>query len=84
MTFGRNISYFFWQISGGFNILHGDPGEEIVERASEVEASLVVTGTRGLGVIRRTVLGSVSQYVLHHSKVPVAIYTDKSFKQKHI
>lgn len=70
------------KISGEFNILYGDAGEEIVKRASEVDACLVVTGTRGMGVIRRTVLGSVSQYVLHHSNVPVAIYTDKCFKGK--
>lgn len=70
------------KISGEVNILYGDAGEEIVKRASEVDACLVVTGTRGLGVIRRTVLGSVSQYVLHHSNVPVAIYTDKCFKGK--
>lgn len=70
------------KISGEVNILYGDAGEEIVKRASEIGASLVVTGSRGLGVIRRTVLGSVSQYVLHHAKVPVVIYTDKCFKQK--
>lgn len=70
------------KISGEVNILYGDAGEEIVKRASEVDACLVVTGTRGLGVIRRTVLGSVSQYVLHHSNVPVAIYNDKCFKGK--
>lgn len=73
---------FLLKISGEVNILYGDAGEEIVKRASEVDACLVVTGTRGLGVIRRTVLGSVSQYVLHHSNVPVAIYTDKCFKGK--
>ena len=48
-----------------------------MKRAREIGASLVVTGSRGLGVIRRTVLGSVSDYVLHHVKVPVVIYTDK-------
>lgn len=81
MTFGTNILILL-KISGEVNILYGDAGEEIVKRASEVDACLVVTGTRGLGVIRRTVLGSVSQYVLHHSNVPVAIYTDKCFKGK--
>ena len=30
-------------------------------------------GTRGLSTIRRTVLGSVSDYVLHHTTIPVAV-----------
>ena len=30
-------------------------------------------GTRGLGTVRRTILGSVSDYVLHHAHCPVCI-----------
>ena len=32
-----------------------------------------VMGSRGLGVISRSILGSVSHFVLDHTKVPVTI-----------
>jgi len=49
------------------------PGESIVEQARSEHVSMVVLGTRGLGSIRRTILGSVSDYVLHHVHCPVAV-----------
>ncbi|KAJ8304433.1 hypothetical protein KUTeg_018016 [Tegillarca granosa] len=51
----------------------GEPGETIVKKAEEIGAELIVVGCRGLGQIRRTFLGSVSDYVLHHSSVPVFV-----------
>jgi nucleotide-binding universal stress UspA family protein len=35
---------------------------------------MVVMGTRGQGTVRRTIMGSVSDYVAHHSKVPVLVF----------
>ncbi|XP_048732731.2 stress response protein NhaX-like [Ostrea edulis] len=68
------------KIHGEVNRLFGDVGEEIVKRAACVNASLIITGSRGLGVIRRTVLGSVSDYVVQHANIPVIVFKDKSFK----
>jgi nucleotide-binding universal stress UspA family protein len=45
----------------------------IVDIADELDASLVVCGTRGLSGIRGLVLGSVSGAVLHHAKRPVLV-----------
>ncbi|TGZ66923.1 hypothetical protein CRM22_005063 [Opisthorchis felineus] len=55
--------------------LHVDsrPGHAVTEAIEEHNAAIVVMGSRGLGAFRRTVLGSVSGYVLHHSHVPVVI-----------
>ena len=34
---------------------------------------MIVLGTRGQGTVRRTILGSVSDYVVHHAHVPVTV-----------
>nr|CAB3262605.1 uncharacterized protein LOC100180855 [Phallusia mammillata] len=54
----------------------GSSGSNIVKKAQEISADLIVTGSRGLGTIRRTILGSVSDYVLHHVQVPVIVFKD--------
>lgn len=47
--------------------------ESILEQAAEVQADLIVVGTRGLSPVRSVLGGSVSQAVLHHSKLPVLV-----------
>jgi nucleotide-binding universal stress UspA family protein len=49
------------------------PGELVVRVATDRNANYVVMGTRGLGKLRRTIMGSVSDYVVHHSHCPVII-----------
>ncbi|XP_057292832.1 universal stress protein YxiE-like [Hydractinia symbiolongicarpus] len=55
----------------------GSPGETICNVVRQSKASMVVIGQRGLGVIRRTLMGSVSDYVLHHSNVPTLVIPSK-------
>ncbi|XP_060069199.1 universal stress protein in QAH/OAS sulfhydrylase 3'region-like [Ylistrum balloti] len=62
------------QLAGSVKSAHASsPGEGIIKAAVENNATLIVTGTRGMGSIRRTFLGSVSDYILHHSPVPVIV-----------
>eukprot|EP00794_Sanderia_malayensis_P011311 gene11311-12493_t len=55
-------------------IIHtGLPGEGICKIIEENNPILAVMGSRGLNLIRRTFMGSVSSYVLHHVSIPVII-----------
>ncbi|EUB59302.1 Universal stress protein A-like protein [Echinococcus granulosus] len=49
------------------------PGEHICRLAKEQQVDVIVMGSRGMGRIRRTLLGSVSDFVLHHAGIPVVV-----------
>ncbi|CAH1781007.1 unnamed protein product [Owenia fusiformis] len=49
-------------------------GDAICQVAESEGVDHIVIGSRGMGAIRRTILGSVSDYVLHHAKVPVTVH----------
>ena len=51
----------------------GDPGKEICAEAKASGIDLIVMGYRGLGGIKRTIMGSVATHVLHETTCPVLI-----------
>lgn len=51
----------------------GDPGQEICEEAKESTVDFIVMGYRGLGAVKRAILGSVATQVLHETDCPVMI-----------
>ena len=51
----------------------GRPDVEIVTLAEELGAGLIVVGSRGLGGIRRALMGSVSDSVVRHAHCPVLV-----------
>jgi nucleotide-binding universal stress UspA family protein len=51
----------------------GDAAPQIVALAEEIEAGLIVMGSRGLGGIRRALIGSVSDAVVRHAHCPVLV-----------
>ena len=53
--------------------IRGDPRSEIVRKSSELKADTVIVSSRGLGAIKRTFLGSTSDYVCHHCSCPVLV-----------
>ncbi|CAI5471418.1 unnamed protein product [Closterium sp. Yama58-4] len=54
-------------------VVQGDPGPHIVSEAARVAADALILGSHGRGILGRTFLGSISDYVRHHSTVPVVI-----------
>lgn len=51
----------------------GEPAETVDHYADEIKPDLIIMGSRGLGLVRGVLLGSVSKYVLEHAKCPVLI-----------
>ena len=54
-------------------VVEGHPADAILDAIQAREPDLVMMGSRGRGSVRSTLLGSVSQSVLHHSPAPVLI-----------
>lgn len=51
----------------------GSPRSIICEVAEKEAPDVLVIGSRGLGTVERLMLGSVSDYVIHHAHCPVLI-----------
>jgi nucleotide-binding universal stress UspA family protein len=51
----------------------GRPDEEIVVLGEEIGAGLIATGSRGLGGMRRVLMGSVSDSIVRHAHCPVMV-----------
>ncbi len=59
-------------------LLQGYPINEILRRAEERHADLIVMGTHGRSGIKRLVLGSVAENVLRGSSCPVLVVREPS------
>jgi len=51
----------------------GSPADQIFCQAEETQADLVVVGRRGLGGVKRLLMGSVSEGVVQHAQCPVLV-----------
>jgi nucleotide-binding universal stress UspA family protein len=57
----------------GAHLRKGRPADEIADLAEELDAGLVVVGSRGLGTVKRLVMGSVSEGVVSLAPCPVLV-----------
>jgi nucleotide-binding universal stress UspA family protein len=51
----------------------GEPDKEIVRLSEELGVGTIVIGSRGLGAVRRALMGSVSESVVRHAHCPVFV-----------
>jgi nucleotide-binding universal stress UspA family protein len=55
------------------HLREGSAADEILDLAEEIDADLIAIGSRGLGPVKRLVLGSDSEAVVHHATRPVLV-----------
>lgn len=53
--------------------IDGDPGKTIAALAEKEGCDLIAVGSRGLGVLKGALLGSVSRYLVENAKCPVLV-----------
>jgi nucleotide-binding universal stress UspA family protein len=58
---------------GDAHLALGDPDKEIVRFAEDEHADLIILGSRGLGRLKRALLGSVSDSVVRYAHCPVLV-----------
>ncbi len=51
----------------------GIPSKEILKLANEINADLIIMGSRGLSDIEKTLIGSVTEHVIANAKCPVLV-----------
>lgn len=54
-------------------LLDGHPADELLTAIEQVDPDLVVVGARGLGAVRRFLLGSVSERIVKHATCSVLV-----------
>jgi len=63
-------------------VIEGNPAERILELARIRNVDLIVVGSRKLGALAGTLLGSVSRQILRHADRPVLIATRKVARRR--
>lgn len=60
-------------VTAQIRVLKGDAKSKLVELAEELRIDLMIVGARGLGLIGRLTMGSVSEYCVRNAECPVLV-----------
>lgn len=63
-------------------VTEGDARDFLVSETENLKPDLLVVGSRGLGPIKRMVMGSVSSHCLNHASCPILVVKDDVTKDK--
>jgi nucleotide-binding universal stress UspA family protein len=55
------------------HLMGGRTSDEVIKLSEELGVGLLVVGSRGLGTVRRILIGSHSEEIVHHARVPVLV-----------
>ncbi|KAJ7955225.1 Universal stress protein A [Quillaja saponaria] len=61
------------QIDVLLKIFWGDPREKLCEAIDTIPLSCLVIGNRGLGKLKRVIMGSVSNFIVNNGSCPVTV-----------
>jgi nucleotide-binding universal stress UspA family protein len=65
-------------------VMIGNPPERIIQYAADNKIDLIVMGTHGRKGIDRTLMGSVADYVIKNTRVPVLTINPFRARVKHV
>jgi nucleotide-binding universal stress UspA family protein len=54
-------------------LCEGRTSNQVIALGNEIGAGLLVVGSRGLGTVRRILMGSQSEEIVHHAQIPVLV-----------
>jgi nucleotide-binding universal stress UspA family protein len=69
-------------VRADYELLEGDPADQIVELARRRDVNIVVVGSRGLGAVSGALLGSVSSVVARRAGRPVLVAKPQHVSEK--
>ena len=55
------------------HLREGRTSDEVIKLSEELAVGLLVVGSRGMGTVRRILMGSHSEEIVHHARVPVLV-----------
>ena len=67
-----------YDVDPDYEVLEGEPVESILGFADSRDADLIVVGSRGLGRVAGTVLGSVSKEIIRRAERPVMLAKERA------